>query len=264
MAFSISNLFNGGNNAGGADTGGGNPAPQDNNNQQSGAPAQQPAPAQPGNLPNQQPADPTKIDGANNPPPNPDASPLDQFKDLWEPTNTNEGEPAPMFEQLDPTKVQEAMNRADFSGAISQENLSAISEGGEAAMRAFSDSLNAVARQVMSQSTLVANKMIETQVTKALESHQAKLPDMLKKQTLKDNLSSTNPLFKNPAIKPVAEAVQMQLAAKYPDASVAEVNEMVSNFLTTMSGAFNPNQPSSSDAAGLESTDWSVFLGEEN
>ncbi len=168
-----------------------------------------------------------------------------------------------MFEQLDPAKVQEAMNKADFSGVLTQENLSAIAEGGEGAMNAFRESMNALARQVMSQSTLVANKMIETQVTKALESHQSQLPGLLKKQTLKDNLGSANPLFKNPAIKPVAEAVQMQLAAKYPDASVAEVNEMVSNFLTTMSGAFNPNQQSS-DTADLESTDWSKFLGDQS
>lgn len=240
MAFSISNLF------------GGTPTPD-------AAPAQpaQPAPAQPGNLPPAAPADPTKVPGTTPNDGTPTNSPLDQFKDLWEPVKNEAGDQTPV--ELDAAKVSEAMSKADFSNVLNQENLSAIAQGGEPAMKAFQDSLNAVARQVMTQSTLISNKMIEQAVAKATKEQQAKLPDLLKRQSLKENLADSNPLFNNPAVKPVIEAVQSQLAAKYPNATTTELAKMATDFVTVMGEQFAPKK-TEQNPKGVDQTDWSAFL----
>lgn len=240
MAFSISNLFT-------------------SNNSTPAEPAPAPAatPAQPGNLPDKPPVDPTKVEGKNNPDPSTPNSPLDQFSTLWETDPNKEGDVPPA--QLDPAKVQEAMQKADFSNLITQENLAAITAGGEGAAKAFIESLNAVARQSLTQSTLITNKMIEQAVAKAQAEQQAKLPELLKKQNLSETLSDSNPIFKNPAVKPVIEALQTQLAVKYPNASTKELADMANKYVIAMGESFVPKQQKDT-TKGNEDVDWSIFF----
>lgn len=236
--------------------------------QQTGAPAQQQqsAPAQPGNLPANAPAGTAESGGtaSNGVVPaqapageQPASSPLDQFKELWEPVS-NEGAPVEPAQSLDPKKVGEMMSAADFSNVIGKENLAAISAGGDGAMQAFVDSMNAVARQVMTQSTLISNKMIDQQVKAALEDHQKQLPSLMKKQFLSSELSD-NPVFKNPAVKPVVEAVQHQLAGKYPDASAKELAVMANQFIEAMAETLAPKKTPVVDPATQE-LDWDEWL----
>lgn len=244
MAFSISNLFNG------------TPAAQP------AAPATPaPTPATPGNMPDNPvvtskttegtaPNGVVPADGNMN-------SSLDQFKDLWQPTPTDPNAPvAPTA--LDPTKVAEAVSKANFSNVISQESLQAIAAGGDAAVKAFQDSMNAVAQQAVTQSILVANQMTEKAVQTALQKQQKDLPDMIRKQSLNENLTSANPLFKNPAVKPILDAVQHQLAGKYPNATATELATMAQNFVTVLGENLVPKKetPKGSD----DSVDWELFL----
>lgn len=185
--------------------------------------------------------------------PPPASSPLDQFKDIWEPVSQAASESA--FTKLDPSKVREAVNKADFSKALSQENLARIAQGGDEAIGAFTESLNNVAQQVLTQATLISNSLIEQQVSKALQQEQAKLPQMLKKQSVSETLAS-NPLFKNPAVRPVIEAVQHQLTAKYPNASAQEIAQMATNFVTVMGESFAPKPASKAP----QEPDWESFL----
>lgn len=182
-------------------------------------------------------------------------SPLDQFKDLWEPIKNAapDGKPA----AIDPTKLQEVIGKADFTKAISQDNLAAIAAGGEGALKATMDALNVVARQVMTQSTLTSNNMINDAVAKALEAQTAKLPQMMKEQGLSESLS-VNPVFSNPAVKPVIDAVKSQLAGKYPNASVQELTTMANNFVTTMAESFIPKPPAATPAP--DEVDWNLFM----
>lgn len=197
--------------------------------------------------------DPTKVD------PNKVDSPLDQFKDLWEPVKTEEGKEPATPPQLDPEKLREVINKADFSSVIGKENLARIASGGEEAVGAFTESMNAVARQVMMQSTLASNKMIEQAVENALKAQESKFSSTIKQHTLTESLTSKNPLFKNPAIKPVLDAVRDQLAIKNPNASVAELTEMAQNFVKVMGEAMNPSLANIGDSSKNQDTDWDAF-----
>lgn len=185
-------------------------------------------------------------------------SPLDQFKDLWEPIKNEEGKSAPPA--LDPKKLQETIGKVDFSKVIPAENLQKITAGGEDAVAAFAQSMNAVAQQVMLQSTLASNKLIENAVSAAIDQQTKNLPKLVKDQNLSESLNSANPLFSNPAVKPIIEAVKSQLSAKYPNASTAELTTMAQNYVTVMGESFAP-KVAEPQAKGSNTIDWDVLMG---
>lgn len=219
-------------------------------------------PANPGNAPDT--PSPTAVDDVSKGAPATEtasdkpASPLDQYKDIWEAKPNDNSKAQPMV--IDPAKVAEVMKNADFSSAMSQDNLAKIAAGGEDAVQAFASTINEVARQVMTQSTLVTNKMIEQQVAQAMEASQAQIPGLVKKQTLAANLSQSNPVFANPAVKPVIEAIQTQLSNKYPDASAAELTDMAQQFVTTMAESLLPQQTTTPQQGAADGMDWEKFL----
>jgi hypothetical protein len=217
-----------------------------------------PAPATPGNIPAT--VDPNALAAPGTPatpvvPAIPD-SPLDQFKTLWEPVPTKEGEVPSGPVPLDPAKLQEIISKADFTKTLNPENLAAISAGGEGATKAFTDSLNLVAQQVLMQSTMAANQMTEHAISAALANQAATIPNMIKSQSLSNNLNS-NPIFTNPAVTPIMEAVKAQLLAKNPDATAAQLTEMTQNFVTVLGEAFTPKVAA---PEGSDTFNWDAFL----
>jgi hypothetical protein len=234
--------------------------------QQAAAPnQQQQTPGTPGNLPSTPPEGTANTTGtaangavpanANDQNSN-DDSPLAKFQNMWEPVTNSEGQTED--KPLDVNQLQEIVKQADFSKVLNQDNLKAISEGGEGAIAAFQDSLNSVAQQVLLQSTLANDRMIETKVASALNAHKSELPNLIRNQAASNEMNLKNPIFKNPAVKPVIEAVTHQLAAKNPDATPFELVEMANNFVTAMSEAFAPKQQSQPNSK--IDVDWESFM----
>ena len=220
-----------------------------------------PTAAEPGNIPptvdpNAPPA--TPIAPTVEPVKPVDDSPLAAFSTMWDDVPNKDGEPTPMVKPLDPAKLQEAVAKADFASTVSQENLAAIQAGGDEAAAAHISSMNQVAQTVMNQSLLASNKMIEQAIEQVNKSWEAKLPEILKKQNLNESLVTSNPLFKNPAIKPIMEATQSTLAAKYPNATVAELNTMTQDYIKAMGEAFAPKPVTTTSPEA--DMDWDRFM----
>ena len=185
-------------------------------------------------------------------------SPLAEFEKMWEPIDTK-GQPNGAPVTLDPAKLQEVIGKASFTQAVTSENIAKITAGGEGAVVALTETLNAVAQQATLQSTLAANKMIEQAVTGMKSAQDAALPDMIRTQTAKNNLAAANPIFSNPAIKPIMEAAQVQIAGKYPNATPAELTDMTQRYILAMGEAFNPTAPAANVGVPAEQ-DFSKFL----
>lgn len=232
-------------------------------------PAQQQVPLNQGNIP----AVPAVVTDPNNPaapvlestagaatPATPD-TPLAQFQDLWKDVPNDPNEPAAPAQpaELTAESIQKIVENVDFSQQVTPETLAAITAGGEDASAAFTNAMNEVARQVMVQSTLVNNKLTERAVEQAVKSHTENLPAMLRSQAASDHLVTSNPLFSNPAIKPVIEATQAQLLAKFPTATHAEITEMTQKYIIAMGETFTP-QKAVNDNSESSATDWEAFL----
>lgn len=182
--------------------------------------------------------------------------PLDQFKTLWDDVPLDPNAPVPDTPlELKAEDIQKAVANANFTQAITPEHLTAIAAGGEEAQKAFGEAMNLVARQVMVQATLVGSRITDNAVAKALELERAKIPKMLRDQATAAHLTDTNPLFDNPAIKPIIEQTKAQLLAKNPTATPEQITQMTQDFILAMGEAFAPPKP---DLAPGE-TDWSKF-----
>lgn len=233
--FSISNLFN-------------------------STPAQAPAPtpATPGNLP----AAPTVAMHAS-PGTAPNGTvpemqtPLDAFQDLWNTQASKATDSAQIMPALNAEDVQKAMAKADFGSFIPKEHLATIAGADQATQQAFMQAMNSVAQQVMVQSTMVSNKLAESAVNKMRESINSSIPGMVRQHAVSDHTKTTNPLFTNPAVKPVVEATQAQLLNKFPNATPAEITQMTQDYILAMGKAFSPQAAPSKSPDDL---DWSQFL----
>lgn len=187
-------------------------------------------------------------------------SPLDAYSTLWEtdPNVKAPGEYTP--QQLDPTKLQEVVKQVDMTKVVTPAQLAAINAGGDGATAALMQSLNAVAQQTLMQSTVVANKMIEQAVTQAIKSTTDRIPGMLRDMNLSNSLTEKNPIFSNPAIKPVIEAVKSQLSTKYPNATTQELTDMAQNFVKVMGQEFSPKPVVPSTPGEF---DWSTYIDQQ-
>lgn len=195
--------------------------------------------------------------------PKPDATPLDQFGDLWKTPDTS-GEPTPpgVFGNVDPKKFMEAAGKIDFTKVVTPEQLQAISQGGESAMGAFAAALNSVAQTTYAQSAFAATKITEQALARAKESLLAELPSHMKKHTVSESLKAENPVFSNPAVRPIISALESQLAVKFPQASAGELTTMAKQYVEALGTSFAPKPaaPAGGKGNAPEETDWSTFL----
>jgi hypothetical protein len=117
--------------------------------------------------------------------------------------------------------------------------------------------MQAVAQKAMVQATLVSSQLTKKAVEDAVAATRATLPDLLREQGAQNHMRETNPLFSNPAVKPVIEAARSQLLQKYPNATHSEITGMVNDYIRAMGTAFAPPAPS---VAGANDVDWEAFM----
>jgi hypothetical protein len=184
---------------------------------------------------------------------------LDSFKDLWQPVQTTGVDgtlPANMFAGADPAKMLEAARKVDFSKSIPPEILSKITAGGPDAAAAFAQALNDVSQRAYAQSSFASTKIVEAALQKFQEGMESRLPGQIKKHQVSDSLRASNPALQHPAAAPIMEAMQAQLTVKYPNATVAEIQDMASQYLTAFNSAANPKKVDAVPA----NEDWGKFF----
>lgn len=189
------------------------------------------------------------------------ASPIDQYAELWHTEPVKPGDEPKLPPTLDAAKLQEKVASIDFSSVLTPEMVTAVTAGGEGATEAFVKALNSVAQNVMVQSTLVNNKLIEQAVERTKAETLASIPNLIKSQNLANNLSENNPLFDNPAIKPMIELATKQFEIKFPTATAPELTKMAQNYVLEMAKFLTPEQQKSGNPLGeVEEFDFRVFL----
>jgi hypothetical protein len=212
--------------------------------------APQPAtPVTPGNLPT---AAPTVEEPK---------SPFADFADLWK-NDTNAANPnAGSIFNVDAAKLQEAASKVDFTKVVTPEMMQGIQAGGEEATQAFIQAMNKMSQQVYAQSAAASIGLVEQATKKAREQFVSEIPDLLKKQQVNSNLRDENPVFNDPAVAPLMQALESQLVVKFPNATSTELKEMAKNYISGLGSVFNKTEPTA-PAPGSDEVDWeALFLG---
>jgi len=188
-------------------------------------------------------------------------SPMDQFKDLWQPaTSTPTVDatlPANMFAGADPAKMLEAARKVNFASSIPADVLAKITAGGPDAAAAFTQAMNDIGQRAYAQSSFASTKIVEAALAKFQEGMDARLPGQVKRYQVAESLRETNPALTHPAAAPIMEALQSQLTVKYPNATVNEIRDMASQYLTQFNAVVNP--PKKADAVP-SAEDWGKFF----
>jgi len=189
-------------------------------------------------------------------------SPEDKFAKLWETPDPapNGADPSKQPDNaLTPEKMLEAAGKVDFTRVLDQESLKKISAGGEEAVQALVTLLNKTAQTVYGQSTVVAQKLIESQVADAERRFAEQVPGLVKRQSLRESLITDNPAFAKPSVAPVVTAIQTQLAQKFPNATTAELNALAKDYLKQAAEDFNPT-PKKEPTAAERGIDWDQWV----
>lgn len=187
-------------------------------------------------------------------------SPLDQFSKLWEPATTAGVDPtlpANMFAGTDPAKMLEAARKVDFAKNVDPAVLAKITAGGPDAAAAFAQAMNDIGQRAYAQSSFAATKIVETALEKFQQGLDARLPNQVKSFQVSEALKQSNPALTHPAAAPIMEALQAQMTVKYPNATVSEINDLASQYLTQFGAAFAPPKAAPATPA---SEDWDKFF----
>lgn len=228
-------------------------------------PAQQPQPQQtlPGNIPpgTGMPATPLPNTAPNGvvPEQKVQATPLDEFKDLWknEPTDPN-AKPVDksMFGVVNGDDLMKSASTIDFTKVVTPELAQRIQAGGEDGFKATLEAMNKVQQLGYAQSAHASTVLIEQAIAKAREQFTAELPMQIRNHSA-TALIKENPIFSHPAAQPLIEMATMQLQTKYPNATPSELKEMAQNYVTSFADAM---KPAPKVDAATQGQDWSKFL----
>ena len=192
-------------------------------------------------------------------------SPLDKFSKLWEANPADKaGETPPSIGSIDPQKIMEMAGQMDFTKMIPADAMAKISAGGEQASAALSEVVKSVGASSFAQSIMVAAKLTEKALQQQNEAFQKQLPTLVKQAQLRDGLITENPVFNHPATKPLVDALQVQFAQKYPDATAAELKSLAQEFVVSFAGDLTKGGKDTTQetkgSEGKKETDWSTFL----
>lgn len=190
-------------------------------------------------------------------------SPLDAFNKLWEtdPNAAATNNTQNSLFNVDPAKLQQAVSKADFTKTVSPDLLKQIAAGGEGAVAALQQTLNAVAGSTFVQQTQSTTKILEQALKQQREAMLAELPNLIKQHNVSDNLRTKNPIFSHPAAAPMLELVQQQMQQKHPGSTATEIQSMAENFLTSFAEAAQGPAKVSAAAKAPKEDDWSSFIG---
>lgn len=195
--------------------------------------------------------------GAANPPAPP--SPMDQFKDLWQPPENKEDDSASF--NPDPQKIMEAASKVDFTKILNKEALAKVQAGGDEAVQAMASLLNQTAQAVYGQSTVAASKIVEQALSQAEQKFASKVPTLVNTKAAQAKLLASNKALANPAVAPIVSMIQEQLALKYPNATSDELADMAGEMMKGAANVFAPAPATPpSDKSKKADDDWSDFL----
>lgn len=191
-------------------------------------------------------------------------SPLENLAKLWEPAKTDPNAQTNESKPITAEQIMEAAGKVDFSKVLSQEELAKVVAGGEGAAVALTSVLNKAMQTAYGHAAFASTKLVEQAVGQAEQKFAEKLPTFINSQSMKNAILQDNPAFANPAVAPIIEMVQRNIAEKFPNATPAEAAKMAKEMMAAAGAVFNPAQQTAEQKTAevkAKQDDWSTYLG---
>ena len=198
-------------------------------------------------------------------------SPLEGYKALWE-TDPN-AKPVLTSPTInaDPAALMKAAQGIDFTKVIPPELLEAAAKGDAVALGKV---VNLSAQAGYAQSAHATAAIVRGALAEQTRiNRDVLLPDALRAANLSSSLVLDNPIFSNPAVKPLVDLITTQVRTKYPTASEFDQKKHVIELFNQFSQESLKSQgftvlPKGSEltspagAGANKEEDWGPFFGE--
>lgn len=163
-------------------------------------------------------------------------SPLDGYAKLWD-NDPNAPAPPSLNPTLtaDPAALMKAAKSIDFSKVLSSETLEAAMKDPTGA--ALATAINQAAQAGYAQSAHATTKIVEAALQQQAKMFKEEvMPDILRRHaSTQAVLQLDNPVFLNPAVKPIVDLVKEQVIKQYRTATPAEIAKHTTEMLQSMS-----------------------------
>jgi hypothetical protein len=186
-------------------------------------------------------------------------SPLAEYADLFNNAPV-EGAEVPVtlddpYLVVDKDKVKEFVNSKSFLNS-SPEQLALVAKalGGDA--QAFMEVLEGFGRNLYMDAALNSTHVAERIARTGVSRLQAAIPQQIRSMSSAEKMTALNPIFSNPALKPLADAMKTQFEAKHPTATPQQIAEMTAKYFKDTGVMFNP-APAASQTNANTGTDFS-------
>jgi hypothetical protein len=194
-----------------------------------------------------------------------EASPLDGFQKLWQKEDTD-AKPVSWTTNVtaDPAKLKEVAAQADF---VKQIDPAVMQQAAKGDPTALATAINLAAQAGFAQSAAATAGIVENALaTQAANFRDVVVPDILRRNAISQEVRADNPLFQNPAVAPLLQSVESQMATKYPNSTPSQISQMAKDYLTGFSkellgaNGMEVTQRSATPAVSRGDTDWEKYF----
>ena len=191
-------------------------------------------------------------------------TPEEELQQLFTPTEKDHKDevfdPNTLFSDINPEELQAAISQMNFTdGIFTPELAEQIASGGQEAVTAMAQAMNAMGQRVALQSFQVGTRMVTQGIAKAAPAWSQTASTNLRNTNITEAIKETDPIFNNPLTAPMVENLRNAIISKQPNATKEEVKAIA----TKMLGVIRGNQTNTKDNTESEENkpfDWDSWF----
>lgn len=188
-------------------------------------------------------------------------SPLDKFAEIWQ-TPANGGNVAPnfasdaiAFDQNQMQAIRQKVSSINFMASAKPETVQAALTGN---VEAFSSVINSAVQQALLQSMQLSGAMVNQGLRTRAQELMDHFPEVVRQQLASQQLRQDNPLFSNPATKPILESLEAALVRNQPNLTPQQVSQVAQTYLQDFAKTLMPQATTQQKPSDQPS--WDTFF----
>ena len=168
------------------------------------------------------------------------SQPADPLATLWQNDPMKQASNAPLQFNLDPAQLAELAGKLDYTQVVTPELRAKIEAGGPEATTAMLAAMNSMSQVAYQQNAQATTKLIQAAVDASNTKMLQAVDKRLGQNTLNGFIQEFNPALQDPKFAPLVNATRDQILLQFPNATPAQLTEMVSNYFNDLGIAANP------------------------
>lgn len=197
--------------------------------------------------------------------------PLMDFTKLWNnDTNTQgqQNQPAPKkgyVPEFQRDQLEAAVSQFKFARkALTPERQAAIMAGGEGAVAAMVDMMDAAFEQATMVNFTANRNLMDRSLTAAETGFLDKVPANVRDVMTQNSIQTSNPLMRDPQYSGMVDIVRQQAQSKYPKATPDQIQQVVNGYFDKMYSDMSGIRQQQQDGANSQDNNTKLKIGAQD